>query len=97
MRKRYGSCRLRECWFAPAFHKHAGKLCAGTQIHLEDGTYDHLAFRTWRLMALAFKALRRLPLNYELCRDLPWQYELDRLAIDLINGSELLRQPVNDP
>jgi len=46
-------CRLRECWFEPTFHKHAGTLCAGVQIHVEDGAYDHVAFRPWRLMALA--------------------------------------------
>ncbi|MGZ9039101.1 MAG: exo-beta-N-acetylmuramidase NamZ family protein [Burkholderiales bacterium] len=51
-------CRLRECWFEPTFHKHAGKLCAGIQIHVEDAAYDHDAFQPWRLMALAFKALR---------------------------------------
>jgi len=48
-------------------------------------------------MALAFKALRRLRPDYELWRDFPYEYELDRLAIDLINGSELLRQWVDDP
>ena len=37
-------CRLRECWFEPTFHKHAGKLCAGVQIHVEDIAYDHAAF-----------------------------------------------------
>jgi uncharacterized protein YbbC (DUF1343 family) len=90
-------CRLRECWFEPTFHKHAGKLCAGVQIHVEDGAYDHEAFRPWRLMALAFKALRRLRPDYELWRDFAYEYEFDRLAIDLINGSELLRQWVDDP
>jgi uncharacterized protein YbbC (DUF1343 family) len=90
-------CRLRECWFEPTFHKHAGKLCAGVQIHVEDGAYDHEAFRPWRLMALAFKALRQLRPDYELWRDFPYEYEFDRLAIDLINGSELLRQWVDDP
>ena len=29
-------CRLRTCWFEPTFHKHAGRLCAGVQIHVED-------------------------------------------------------------
>ena len=29
-------CRLRECWFEPTFHKHAGQLCHGVQIHTED-------------------------------------------------------------
>ena len=89
-------CRLRECWFEPTFHKHAEKLCAGVQIHVEDGLYDHAAFRPWRLVALAFKALRRQRPDYELWRDFPYEYEVDRLAIDLINGSELLRQWVDD-
>ncbi|HYQ72726.1 MAG TPA: DUF1343 domain-containing protein [Gammaproteobacteria bacterium] len=90
-------CRLRECWFEPTFHKHAGALCAGVQIHVEDASYDHAAFRPWRLMALAFKALRRLQPDYALWRDFPYEYETGRLAIDLINGGEQLRQWVDDP
>jgi uncharacterized protein YbbC (DUF1343 family) len=89
-------CRLRECWFEPTFHKHAGKLCAGVQIHVEDGSYDHAAFRPWRVQALAFKALRTLQPDYLLWRDFPYEYELDRLAIDVINGSTLLREWVDD-
>ena len=34
-------CRLRECWFEPTFHKHAGQLCHGVQIHTEGPGYDH--------------------------------------------------------
>jgi uncharacterized protein YbbC (DUF1343 family) len=89
-------CRLRECWFEPTFHKHVGQLCAGVHIHVEDGAYDHAAFRPWRLLALAFKALRRLRPDYPLWRDFPYEYEFDRLAIDLINGSPLLREWVDD-
>jgi len=90
-------CRLRECWFEPTFHKHAGTLCAGVQIHVEDATYDHHTFRPWRLVALVFKALRTQRPDYGLWRDFPYEYEYDRLAIDLLNGSELLRQWVDDP
>jgi uncharacterized protein YbbC (DUF1343 family) len=90
-------CRLRECWFEPTFHKHVGDLCAGLQIHVDDGAYDQGAFRPWRLMALALKAVRRLRPDYELWRDFPYEYEYERLAIDLINGSELLRQWVDEP
>jgi uncharacterized protein YbbC (DUF1343 family) len=90
-------CRLRECWFEPTFHKHSGKLCAGVQIHVEDGSYDHAAFRPWRLQALAFKALRLQQPEYPLWRDFPYEYELDRLAIDVINGSPLLREWVDNP
>jgi uncharacterized protein YbbC (DUF1343 family) len=90
-------CRLRECWFEPTFQKHAGKLCAGVQVHVDDPSYAHERFRPWRLVALAFKALRSLRPDYDLWRDFPYEYERDRLAIDLINGSELLRRWVDDP
>jgi uncharacterized protein YbbC (DUF1343 family) len=90
-------CRLRPCWFEPTFHKHAGRLCAGVQVHVEVAAYDHEAFQPWRLQALAFKALRELQPDYELWRDFPYEYERGRLAIDLINGSDLLRRWVDDP
>jgi len=89
-------CRLRECWFEPTFHKHVGKLCAGFQIHADEPLYSHEAFRPWRLMAAAFKALRKLQPGYPLWRDFAYEYERDRLAIDLINGGELLRSWVDD-
>ncbi|MBA2492823.1 MAG: DUF1343 domain-containing protein [Gammaproteobacteria bacterium] len=90
-------CRLRDCWFEPTFHKHAGKLCAGVQFHVDDPAYDHEDFKPWRLMALAFKTLRMLHPDYPLWRDFAYEYEHDRLAIDLINGSQLLRGWVDDP
>ena len=89
-------CRLRECWFEPTFHKYAGQLCSGVQIHVEDASYNHDTFRPWRLQALAFKALRLQQPDYPLWRDFPYEYELDRLAIDVINGSTLLREWVDD-
>ena len=89
-------CILRACWFEPTFHKHVGKLCAGIQIHTDDRSYDPAAFRPWRLQALAFKALRRLQPGYALWRDFPYEYVHDRLAIDVINGSPLLREWVDD-
>ncbi|MBC7985578.1 MAG: DUF1343 domain-containing protein [Sphingomonadaceae bacterium] len=90
-------CALRDCWFEPTFHKHAGALCNGVHIHAEGPAYDHAAFRPWRVQALAFKAIRRLWPNYPLWRDFPYEYELDKLAIDVINGSPLLRDWVEDP
>lgn len=90
-------CALRECWFEPTFHKHAGKLCNALMIHAEGPFYTHDAFRPWRLQALAFKAIRRLHPDYDLWRDFPYEYELDRLAIDVINGGPALREWVDDP
>jgi uncharacterized protein YbbC (DUF1343 family) len=90
-------CHLRDCWFEPTFHKHAGKLCNGVHIHPEGPVYDHHAFKPWRLQSLAFKAIRRLYPDYPLWRDFPYEYEFGKLAIDVINGSPLLREWVDDP
>jgi uncharacterized protein YbbC (DUF1343 family) len=90
-------CSLRDCWFAPTFHKHVGTLCNGIQVHLDDPSYDHNAFRPWRLQALAFKAIRALYPDYDLWRDFAYEYEEGKLAIDVINGGPHLRQWVDDP
>jgi uncharacterized protein YbbC (DUF1343 family) len=89
-------CKLREVHFEPTFHKHVGSLCAGVHIHAEGGFYDHHAFRPWRLQALAFKAIRNLMPDYPLWRDFPYEYEFGKLPIDVINGSPLLREWVDD-
>jgi hypothetical protein len=91
-RRLAGRLPLRECWFEPTFHKHAGKLCNGVQIHVEDP-----ALRPRRLppVAPAGAGLQGDPPlhpDYPLWRDFAYEYEHDRLAIDLINGSPLLRE-----
>ncbi|MBX3481652.1 MAG: DUF1343 domain-containing protein [Caulobacter sp.] len=90
-------CVLRACNFEPTFHKHVKQLCNGVQIHVEDPHYDHHAFQPWRLQALGFKAIRQLYPDYDLWRDFPYEYVLDKLAIDVINASPLLREWVDDP
>jgi uncharacterized protein YbbC (DUF1343 family) len=90
-------CRVRPCWFEPTFHKHAGKLCSGLQVHVDDLAYNHHAFRPWHLQALAFKAIRTLWPEYPLWREFPYEYEYERLAIDVINGGPQLREWVDDP
>jgi uncharacterized protein YbbC (DUF1343 family) len=91
-------CRLRDCWFEPTFHKHMKQLCSGVMIHTEDPSYDHHAFRPWRLQALGFKAIRSLYPDYQIWRGLDFKYEYTNgeLAIDVINGSKLLREWVDD-
>jgi uncharacterized protein YbbC (DUF1343 family) len=89
-------CILRDIWFEPTFHKHVGALCSGVHIHAEGPHYDHQAFRPWRVQALSFKAIRALYPDYPLWRDFPYEYEFGKLAIDVINGSPLLREWVDD-
>jgi uncharacterized protein YbbC (DUF1343 family) len=89
-------CALRDFWFQPTFHKHVGELCSGVFVHAEGPSYDHAAFRPWRLQALAFKAIRALYPEYPLWRDFAYEYVFDRLAIDVINGGPGLREWVED-
>jgi uncharacterized protein YbbC (DUF1343 family) len=89
-------CKLRDVTFQPTFHKHVGEMCRGLFIHAEGAFYDHQAFKPWRLQSLAFKAIRRLYPEYGLWRDFPYEYVFDKLAIDVINGSPLLREWVDD-
>jgi len=91
-------CRLRECWFEPTFHKHRHALCRGFQIHADDpGSYQHDRFKPWRLVALALHVIRKLYPDYEIWHDSPYEYEKDKLAFDVINGSEHLRTWIDDP
>ena len=89
-------CKLREITFQPTFHKHAGEMCHGLFIHGEGPWYDHDSFKPWRLQSLAFQAIRRLYPDYQLWRDFPYEYVFDKLAIDVINGSSLLREWADD-
>jgi uncharacterized protein YbbC (DUF1343 family) len=93
-------------WLAAAGCANAGSSRPSTSTPASSATacrsmsrmahYDHAAFRPWRLQASAFKALRQLQPDYPLWRDFAYEYEHDRLAIDLINGSPLLREWVDD-
>ena len=89
-------CTLRDIWFEPTFHKHVGQLCSGVHIHAEGAGYDHAAFRPWRVQALGFKAIRALYADYDLWRDFPYEYAFGKLPIDVINGSPLLREWIDD-
>jgi len=87
---------IRPCWFEPTFHKHAGQLCAGFQLHTDTAAYQHYQFRPYRLMALFFKCLRWEYPDYPLWRQFAYEYETERLAIDLLTGSSFFREWVDD-
>jgi len=88
-------CVLRPCYFQPTFHKHAGKMNEGIQIHTDYPGYHHEEFKPYRVVALWFKAIRHFHPDYQIWRDFHYEYEKDRLAIDLINGGPFLREWVD--
>ncbi len=88
---------IRECFFSPTFHKHAGELCAAIQIHTDFPGYQHDRFRPYSLIAACLKAIRHLVPEYDLWRYHEYEYELDRTPIDVINGGDALRVWVDQP
>ncbi len=82
---------LRPCYFEPTFHKHAGRICTGIQIHTDFTLYDHQHFKPFRLIAGLLKALRMVIPGYDLWRCHDYEYEQGRLPIDVINGGPGLR------
>jgi len=90
-------CLIRPCYFEPTFHKHVGALCSGLQIHTDNDSYTHEAFRPYRLVALLLKAIRLDYPDYEIWRDFPYEYETERLTVDLLSGGTFLREWVDDP
>jgi uncharacterized protein YbbC (DUF1343 family) len=89
-------CHLRACFFQPTFHKHAGKIIPGFQIHVDDASYNHEMFKPYRLVSVWLKAIREMRPDYEIWRDFHYEYEKTRLAFDLINGGPSLREWVDD-
>ena len=92
----YEGCRLRRVGSSRRFTSTPAGCVPVFKSTLKDTSYDHKPFAHGDLQSLAFKAIRRLYPEYPLWRDFPYEYVHDRLAIDVINGSELLRNWVDD-
>lgn len=100
MRKKGSSwlqgAHLRECFFEPTFHKYAGKLCHGLQIHTDWPGYQPQKFKPYRLVALMLKCLHELYPDYEIYRQFNYEYIENRLPFDSINGGPRLREWIDD-
>jgi len=82
--------RFRPVVFEPTFQKHAGRPCGGCQIHVLDRT----AFRPVRAAVAVIAELRRADPAQFAWRQPPYEYEQVRLPIDILAGSERLRQQI---
>lgn len=79
---------LRPVYFQPTFDKHCGKTCGGFQLHIT----DRRAFKPWAFGQLLLRELYQAPGNLVEWRQPPFEYEEILLPIDLLNGSDRLRQ-----
>ncbi len=83
---------LRPLMFWPTFQKHAGHSCGGFHIHVTDSATAQ-SWRMGQFLLRVFKTELGAQFHWQ---DAPYEYEFDRLAIDLINGTEALRHWVED-
>ncbi len=79
---------LREASFEPAFHKWAGELCQGFQIHVT----DRRAFKPYYTTLTLLRVIRQLYPEQFAWRPPPYEYETERLPIDLLTGDAAIRQ-----
>ena len=79
---------LRETWFQPTFHKWAGEVCGGFQLHVTDRRAFKPYFTT---LAILQVVLQLYPDQFH-WRQPPYEYEYDRLPIDLLTGDPKIRQ-----
>jgi uncharacterized protein YbbC (DUF1343 family) len=75
---------FRPAWFRPTFQKHAGRTCAGLQLHVT----DREAFRPVRTGLAVLAALRDLAGEAFAWRREPYEFVADKPAIDLLFGSD---------
>lgn len=91
------SCLIRPCFFEPTFQKHHGQLCSGMQIHVDYPNFNPSQFKPYRLISLLLKATRRELPEFHLWKGPPYEYETKLMPFDILSGSSLLREWIEDP
>jgi uncharacterized protein YbbC (DUF1343 family) len=81
---------FRPAVFEPTFQKHAKTTCGGCQIHVT----DRAAFRPVLTGAALIQMFRRTSPEKFSWRQPPYEYEHDKMPIDILAGSDTLRQQV---
>jgi uncharacterized protein YbbC (DUF1343 family) len=82
--------RFRPVRFTPTFHKWAGQLCGGVQIHVTDRARYQPYLTGLAILATA----RRLAPRRFRWRRPPYEYEYRRLPIDILCGTDVIRRAI---
>jgi uncharacterized protein YbbC (DUF1343 family) len=79
---------LRTACFEPTFHKWAGELCRGFQLHVT----DRRTFKPYYTTLCLLTAIRQLYPDRFAWRQPPYEYETVRLPFDLLTGDDMIRK-----
>ena len=82
--------RFRPLTFRPTFHKFAGQICGGVQVHV----VERAAFRPYLTGVALLRALFALGGKAFAWRTEPYEFVADRPAIDLLTGDDAIRKGI---
>ena len=91
-RLRLPGVHFRSAEFQPTFQKHAGQTCGGCQVHV----IDRVAFRPILTTVALIQTCRRLAPDRFSWRQPPYEYEAVIPPIDILHGSDQLRQDLDN-
>ncbi len=83
---------FREASFEPTFHKWAGELCHGFQLHVT----DRRVFKPYLTTLALLGVIRELYSEDFAWRPPPYEYETERLPIDLLTGDAAIREGLDN-
>ena len=86
--RRLPGVRFRPARFIPTFHKWAGRLCGGVQIHVSDRD----RFKPFLTGLALVASARRLAPRQFAWRKPPYEFERRRLPIDILCGTDTIRK-----
>lgn len=81
---------FRPTYFTPTFHKHAGRLCGGVQVHVTDRR-RFPAFLAYLLLVVHGR--RQDPKRFA-WRQPPYEYEYVKRPIDILCGTDAIRRAI---
>ena len=81
---------FRPVTFEPTFHKHAGQLCGGCQVHVTDRT----AFQPVLTAVALLQTARAAAPERFAWRQPPYEYEHTKMPFDILAGSDRLRTEI---
>lgn len=78
---------FRPMYFEPTFHKYAGKLCGGAQIHVT----NREKYKPFKTGIAIIKVIHDIYKEDFLWKLPPYEYEYEKMPIDILAGTDRLR------